>query len=73
MRPLLSTLSLVLLLQGFPVIVQAQGSENTGDVASTAIQQVIAANLMTNSADGNFYPERLNLVLTGRIKIFKQF
>ncbi|MBD2253659.1 S-layer homology domain-containing protein [Nostoc parmelioides] len=59
MRPLLSTLSLVLLLQGFPVIVQAQGSENTGDVASAAIQQVIAANLMTNSADGNFYPERL--------------
>lgn len=59
MRHLLSTISLVLLLQGFPVIAQAQVSENTGGVSSEAIQEVIAAKLMTNSADGNFYPERL--------------
>jgi hypothetical protein len=59
MRHLLSTISLVVLLQGFPVIAQAQVSENTGGVSSEAIQQVIAAKLMTNSADGNFYPERL--------------
>lgn len=59
MRHLLSTISLVLLLQGFPVIAQAQVSQNTGGVSSEAIEQVIAAKLMTNSADGNFYPERL--------------
>ncbi|HEY9802001.1 MAG TPA: S-layer homology domain-containing protein [Leptolyngbyaceae cyanobacterium] len=59
MRHLLSTLSLVLLLQGFPVIAQAQVSENTGGVSSEAIQQVVTAKLMTNAADGNFYPERL--------------
>jgi hypothetical protein len=59
MRPWLSTFSLVLLLQSFPVIVQAQATENTGRVTSEAIQQVITAKLMTNSPDGNFYPERL--------------
>ncbi|MGH1392987.1 MAG: S-layer homology domain-containing protein [Trichormus sp.] len=59
MRPWLSTFSLVLLLQSFPVIVQAQATENTGGVTSEAIQQVITAKLMTNSPDGNFYPERL--------------
>lgn len=59
MRPWLSTFSLVLLLQSFPVIVQAQTTETNTGVTSTAIQQVIAAQLMTNAQDGNFYPERL--------------
>lgn len=59
MRHLLSTISLVLLFQGFPVVAQAQVSENTGGVSSAAIQEVITAKLMTNSADGNFYPEKL--------------
>jgi hypothetical protein len=59
MRHLLSTLSLVVILQGLPVLAQAQVTENTGGISSEAIQQVIAANLMTNSVDGNFYPERL--------------
>ncbi|WP_427163052.1 S-layer homology domain-containing protein [Aliinostoc sp. HNIBRCY26] len=59
MRPWLSTFSLVLLLQSFPVIVQAQTTETNTGVTSEAIQQVVAAKLMTNSSDGNFYPERL--------------
>lgn len=59
MRPCLSTLSLVLLLQSFPVIVQAQTTETTAGAISAAIQQVVAARLMTNSPDGNFHPERL--------------
>ncbi|AFY50273.1 putative S-layer protein [Nostoc sp. PCC 7524] len=59
MRPWLSTLSLVLLLQSFPVIVQAQTTETTAGATSAAIQQVVAARLMTNSPDGNFHPERL--------------
>jgi hypothetical protein len=59
MRHLLSTFSLVLLLQGLPVVAQAQVTGNTEGVSSEAIQQVVAANLMTNSADGRFYPERL--------------
>ncbi|MEA5563837.1 S-layer homology domain-containing protein [Anabaena sp. UHCC 0399] len=59
MRPWLSTFSLVLLLQSFPVIVQAQVTETTVGVTSEAIQEVVAAKLMTNSSDGNFYPERL--------------
>lgn len=59
MRHLLSTLSLVVVLQGFPVLAQAQVTENPGGVSSEVIQQVIAANLMTNAVDGNFYPERL--------------
>ncbi|MBD2365230.1 S-layer homology domain-containing protein [Anabaena minutissima FACHB-250] len=59
MRPWLSTFSLVLLLQSFPVIVQAQVTETTAGVTSSAIQEVVAAKLMTNSSDGNFYPERL--------------
>jgi hypothetical protein len=53
MRQLLATLSLVSLLQSFPVIAQAQTLENN------AIQQVVNAKLMANLPDGQFYPERL--------------
>ncbi|WP_197480128.1 MULTISPECIES: S-layer homology domain-containing protein [unclassified Anabaena] len=59
MRPWLSTFSLVLLLQSFPVIVPAQASETHAGVTSAAIEEVVAAKLMTNAPDGNFYPERL--------------
>ncbi|MFN6568626.1 S-layer homology domain-containing protein [Dendronalium sp. ChiSLP03b] len=58
MRKLLGTLSLVLLLQNFPAIVQAQVPEQNAGVSSEAIKQVVAAKLMTNSPDGNFYPQR---------------
>ncbi|QLE54328.1 S-layer homology domain-containing protein [Nostoc sp. TCL26-01] len=58
-RPFLSTLALVLLFPSFSVIAQAQVAQNTEGVSSAAIQQVTAAKLMTNSPDGNFYPERL--------------
>jgi S-layer homology domain len=58
-RYLLGTLSLVLLLQTFPTIIQAKALEPNDAESSAAIQQVIAAKLMTNSSDGNFYPERL--------------
>lgn len=58
MRKLLGTLSLVLLLQNFSAVVQAQVPEQNAGVSSEAIKQVVAAKLMTNSPDGNFYPER---------------
>ncbi|MBD2494126.1 S-layer homology domain-containing protein [Nostoc sp. FACHB-280] len=53
-----STISLVVLLQSFPVNVQAQSTETPSATSSDSIQQVIAAKWMTNSPDGNFYPER---------------
>jgi hypothetical protein len=59
MRQLLGTISLAILLQCFPTILQVQGLETNTNKSSEAIQQVIAAKLMTNSADGEFYPERL--------------
>lgn len=58
MRKLLGTLSLVLLLQNLPLSV-ARALEPTEKLTSEAIQQVITAKLMTNSPDGNFYPERM--------------
>ncbi|HYW20157.1 MAG TPA: S-layer homology domain-containing protein [Nodularia sp. (in: cyanobacteria)] len=58
MRKLLGTLSLVLLLQNLPLSV-ARALETTQKLPSEAIQQVITAKLMTNSPDGNFYPERM--------------
>jgi hypothetical protein len=57
MRQLLGTLSLVVLLQSFPVGVSAQ-AQTSSTVSSDAIGQVVAANLMNNYPDGNFYPER---------------
>ena len=59
MRKLLGTLSLVVLLQNFPAIVGAMELKSTAGIPSEIIQQVIAAKLMTNSPDGNFYPEKL--------------
>ena len=58
MRKLLSTLSLVLLLQNLPLSV-AKALEPSEKLHSEEIQQVITAKLMTNSPDGNFYPERM--------------
>ena len=58
MRKLLGTLSLVLLLQNLPLSA-ARALEPTEELTSEAIQQVITANLMTNSPDGNFHPERM--------------
>ncbi|MDB9371821.1 S-layer homology domain-containing protein [Nodularia sphaerocarpa CS-585] len=58
MRKLLGNLFLVLLLQNLPLSV-ARALEPTETLPSEAIQQVITANLMTNSPDGNFYPERM--------------
>ncbi|ALF52813.1 S-layer protein [Nostoc piscinale CENA21] len=54
-----STISLVVLLQSFPINVQAQSTETPSQTSSDSIQQVIAAKWMTNSPDGNFHPERL--------------
>ncbi|YAF98756.1 MAG: S-layer homology domain-containing protein [Nodularia sp. CChRGM 3473] len=59
MRNLLGTLSLVLLLQNLTPIVRARAIEPSTRVDEAAIQKVITAKLMTNSPDGNFYPERL--------------
>jgi hypothetical protein len=59
MRQLLGTISLAILLQCFPTILQVQGLESNASKSPEAIQQVISAKLMTNSADGKFYPERL--------------
>ncbi|MEB3179522.1 MAG: S-layer homology domain-containing protein [Nostocaceae cyanobacterium] len=57
MRQLLGTLSLVALLQSFPLSVYAQ-IPTSSTVSFAAIEQVVAANLMNNYPDGNFYPER---------------
>lgn len=59
MRQLLGTISLALLLQSFPAMLPAQGLEIAANTESQAIQQVVSAKLMSNSADGNFYAERL--------------
>jgi hypothetical protein len=55
----LSTISLVVLLHSFSVIVQAQSTETSSGTTSDSIQKVIDAKWMTNAPDGNFYPERL--------------
>lgn len=59
MRQLLGTISLALLLQSFPAMLTTTGIEIAANTESQAIQQVISAKLMSNSPDGNFYPERL--------------
>jgi S-layer homology domain len=60
MHKLLSTLSLALLLQYFPLRVQAQLPELSAvTISSNTIQQVIASKLMINFPDGKFYPEKL--------------
>ncbi|OUL23153.1 S-layer protein [Nostoc sp. RF31YmG] len=59
MRQLIGTLSLVVLLQNLPIIHLLQVAEAASSEQSEAIQQVVNAKWMTNSPDGNFYPERL--------------
>ncbi|MBD2625811.1 S-layer homology domain-containing protein [Trichormus variabilis] len=59
MKKLLGTLSLVSLLQIYPVIAQAKTTEQPPVTNSDYIQKVINANLITNSPDGQFYPESL--------------
>lgn len=59
MRQLLSTLSLVVLLQCLPIKAIAQPSNSsTSEQSPDYIQQVVDAKLMSNFADGNFYQER---------------
>ncbi|KAF3888540.1 MULTISPECIES: S-layer homology domain-containing protein [Nostocales] len=57
MRQLLSTLSLIALLQSFPNVAIALEQGNT-EQPSDPVTQVVAAKLMSNAPDGNFYPER---------------
>jgi len=75
MGKFISTLSLIFLIQGFPVSAYAQQEQNIEQKpnlvnieeeqpqdfqqSSSAIKRVVAANLMSNFSDGNFYPERL--------------
>ncbi|MBD2359152.1 S-layer homology domain-containing protein [Tolypothrix sp. FACHB-123] len=59
MRQFISTLSLVFLLQNFSAIPLLSVAQAASIEPSEAIQKVVAAKWMTNSADGNFYPERL--------------
>lgn len=58
MRQLLGSLSLIALLQFVPNIVHAQEKPST-EKPSNPIAKVIAAKVMTNYPDGQFYPERL--------------
>ncbi|MDJ0615175.1 MAG: S-layer homology domain-containing protein [Calothrix sp. MO_192.B10] len=59
MRQLLSSLSLVALLQCLPISAIAQQNNfPTPEQSSDYIQQVVDAKLMSNFADGNFYPQR---------------
>ncbi|KAB8316319.1 S-layer homology domain-containing protein [Tolypothrix campylonemoides VB511288] len=58
MRQLLGILSLMALLQFVPSIVHAQEKPST-EKPSNPIAKVIAAKVMTNYPDGEFYPERL--------------
>ncbi|ARV63186.1 S-layer protein [Nostocales cyanobacterium HT-58-2] len=59
MLKFLGTLSLVALLQFVPNIVQAQEKPGPDEKPSHSIAKVIAAKVMTNYPDGQFYPERL--------------
>jgi virulence-associated protein VapD len=59
MKYLLSTISLVTLLQAFPFIQQATALENSLERESNPIQKVIQSKLMDNFPDGKFYPEKL--------------
>jgi len=59
MRQLLSTLSLVVLLQCLPIkAIAQQSNSSTSEQSPDYIQQVVDAKLMSNFADGNFYEER---------------
>jgi hypothetical protein len=59
MRHFLRTVSLVFLLQSLPTInLLPAGAQTASNQESQAIQQVVNAKWMSNSADGNFYAER---------------
>ncbi|TBR58594.1 S-layer homology domain-containing protein [Mastigocladus laminosus UU774] len=58
MRQFISVLTLVTLIQSFPVVVSAQVQPQDKQ-SSDPIQMVVAANWMTNYPDNNFYPERI--------------
>jgi hypothetical protein len=57
-QKLLGTIALVLLLQSWTLTV-ARALEPSEKQQAEAIQQVIAANFMTNTPDGQFHPERM--------------
>ncbi|MBD1925231.1 S-layer homology domain-containing protein [Trichocoleus sp. FACHB-90] len=58
MRRVFSTLSLLALLQYFPAAVNAQQTQPS-ELPSDPVERVIAAKLMTNYPDGNFYSEQI--------------
>lgn len=59
MRQLLSTLSLVVISQCLPIsAIAQQNNPSTAEQSSDYIQQVVDAKLMSNFADGNFYPQK---------------
>ncbi|WP_315785523.1 S-layer homology domain-containing protein [Fischerella sp. JS2] len=58
MRRFLSILTLVTLIQSFPVVGSAQVQPQAKQ-SSDPIQMVLAANWMTNYPDNNFHPERI--------------
>jgi hypothetical protein len=58
MKYLLSTISLLVLLQSLPTQ-QVQAQENIPVTKSDAIENVLQKQLMRNFPDGEFYPERL--------------
>ncbi|PMB09994.1 S-layer protein [Fischerella thermalis CCMEE 5282] len=58
MRRFLSVLTLVTLIQSFPIVVSAQVQPQAKQ-SSDPIQMVLAANWMTNYPDNKFYPERI--------------
>ncbi|WP_016952737.1 S-layer homology domain-containing protein [Anabaena sp. PCC 7108] len=59
MKKLLATLSLVSLVQNYPVMAQTQTSEQLPIQGSDYIQKVINAKLIANFPDGQFYPNSL--------------
>jgi S-layer homology domain len=61
MRKLISTLSFVALLLSLPISVYAEATDTQSVAAkpTDSISQVVAANLMSNFSDGQFYPERM--------------
>ncbi|MGJ5673187.1 MAG: S-layer homology domain-containing protein [Nostochopsis sp.] len=58
MRRFLSVLTLVTLIQSFPVVVSAQ-AQSQAKKSSDPIQMVVAANWMTNYPDNKFHSDRI--------------
>ncbi|AFZ56456.1 S-layer homology domain-containing protein [Anabaena cylindrica FACHB-243] len=59
MKYWLGTISLIVLIQSFPLIELTQAQENIPVIKSDYIQKVLETKLMDNFPDGKFYPERL--------------